>query len=207
MFFQHKPFNFDSTLSSSTPFKSKPSITLKWEILSLLRLTHPRAKLWLQSMPLHLPKNTWHGMGLSVHCLNANGKPPAPSTPLPSKLCPIRSSGISNRPFHRAQLGFSPEMFKSIRKRVVWLWPQRSYGVCCIKVQISSEMLSLWFLMRSTTSTTLRYGYTTSLNRCSKSVQRGVVWEEVIIMLPDHVNIILLSATVPNTKEFADWVG
>jgi antiviral helicase SKI2 len=34
-----------------------------------------------------------------------------------------------------------------------------------------------------------------------------VVWEEVIIMLPEHVNIILLSATVPNTKEFADWVG
>jgi antiviral helicase SKI2 len=26
-------------------------------------------------------------------------------------------------------------------------------------------------------------------------------------MLPDHVNIILLSATVSNTKEFADWVG
>jgi antiviral helicase SKI2 len=26
-------------------------------------------------------------------------------------------------------------------------------------------------------------------------------------MLPEHVSIILLSATVPNTKEFADWVG
>jgi antiviral helicase SKI2 len=38
-------------------------------------------------------------------------------------------------------------------------------------------------------------------------MQRGVVWEEVIIMLPEHVSIILLSATVPNTKEFADWVG
>eukprot|EP01104_Vermistella_antarctica_P013607 TRINITY_DN414_c0_g1_i2.p1 TRINITY_DN414_c0_g1~~TRINITY_DN414_c0_g1_i2.p1 ORF type:complete len:1361 (+),score=369.81 TRINITY_DN414_c0_g1_i2:324-4406(+) len=37
--------------------------------------------------------------------------------------------------------------------------------------------------------------------------ERGVVWEEVIIMLPAHVNIILLSATVPNTFEFADWVG
>ncbi|XP_022752665.1 DExH-box ATP-dependent RNA helicase DExH11 isoform X1 [Durio zibethinus] len=38
-------------------------------------------------------------------------------------------------------------------------------------------------------------------------VERGVVWEEVIIMLPRHINIILLSATVPNTKEFADWIG
>ncbi|KAI8839115.1 antiviral helicase [Chytriomyces cf. hyalinus JEL632] len=37
--------------------------------------------------------------------------------------------------------------------------------------------------------------------------ERGVVWEEVIIMLPAHVTLILLSATVPNTKEFADWVG
>ncbi|GMM31632.1 SKI complex RNA helicase subunit [Martiniozyma asiatica (nom. inval.)] len=38
-------------------------------------------------------------------------------------------------------------------------------------------------------------------------IDRGVVWEEVIIMLPDHVKIILLSATVPNTLEFASWVG
>ena len=37
--------------------------------------------------------------------------------------------------------------------------------------------------------------------------ERGVVWEEVLIMLPAHVNIVLLSATVPNTLEFADWVG
>ncbi|XP_028758762.1 DExH-box ATP-dependent RNA helicase DExH11 isoform X3 [Neltuma alba] len=37
--------------------------------------------------------------------------------------------------------------------------------------------------------------------------ERGVVWEEVIIMLPRHINIILLSATVPNTVEFADWIG
>ncbi|SPP83049.1 helicase SKI2W [Drosophila guanche] len=37
--------------------------------------------------------------------------------------------------------------------------------------------------------------------------ERGHVWEEVIILLPDHVNIIMLSATVPNTMELADWVG
>ncbi|KAL8882036.1 MAG: hypothetical protein Q9198_000890 [Flavoplaca austrocitrina] len=38
-------------------------------------------------------------------------------------------------------------------------------------------------------------------------IERGVVWEEVIIMLPEHVTLILLSATVPNTYEFASWVG
>lgn len=38
-------------------------------------------------------------------------------------------------------------------------------------------------------------------------LERGVVWEEVIIMLPEYVTLILLSATVPNTKEFASWVG
>jgi len=37
--------------------------------------------------------------------------------------------------------------------------------------------------------------------------QRGVVWEEVIIMLPKHVKLVMLSATVPNVVEFAEWVG
>ncbi|XP_060721573.1 helicase SKI2W [Tachysurus vachellii] len=37
--------------------------------------------------------------------------------------------------------------------------------------------------------------------------ERGVVWEEVLIMLPEHVSIILLSATVPNAVEFSEWIG
>ncbi|CAJ0932957.1 unnamed protein product, partial [Mesorhabditis belari] len=37
--------------------------------------------------------------------------------------------------------------------------------------------------------------------------ERGHVWEEVLIMLPAHVKIVMLSATVPNAAEFADWVG
>ncbi|KAJ8672979.1 hypothetical protein QAD02_004240 [Eretmocerus hayati] len=36
---------------------------------------------------------------------------------------------------------------------------------------------------------------------------RGHVWEEVIILLPPTVNIVMLSATVPNPLEFAHWVG
>jgi antiviral helicase SKI2 len=37
--------------------------------------------------------------------------------------------------------------------------------------------------------------------------ERGVVWEEVIIMLPAYVTLIFLSATTPNTFEFSDWIG
>ena len=37
--------------------------------------------------------------------------------------------------------------------------------------------------------------------------ERGVVWEEVIIMLPDYVRMVFLSATTPNTIEFSDWIG
>uniref|UniRef100_A0A914X265 Uncharacterized protein n=1 Tax=Plectus sambesii TaxID=2011161 RepID=A0A914X265_9BILA len=37
--------------------------------------------------------------------------------------------------------------------------------------------------------------------------ERGHVWEEVLIMLPSHVKLIMLSATAPNCMEFADWVG
>ncbi len=36
---------------------------------------------------------------------------------------------------------------------------------------------------------------------------RGVVWEETLILLPDHINIVMLSATIPNYFDFAEWVG
>ncbi|XP_015587568.1 helicase SKI2W [Cephus cinctus] len=36
---------------------------------------------------------------------------------------------------------------------------------------------------------------------------RGHVWEEVVILLPPTVNIVMLSATVPNPLVFANWVG
>ncbi|KAF6775198.1 hypothetical protein AHF37_05119 [Paragonimus kellicotti] len=37
--------------------------------------------------------------------------------------------------------------------------------------------------------------------------ERGHVWEQIMIMLPKHVMLVMLSATVPNTVEFADWLG
>ncbi|EPY21465.1 ATP-dependent RNA helicase DOB1 [Strigomonas culicis] len=35
---------------------------------------------------------------------------------------------------------------------------------------------------------------------------RGVVWEETISLLPDGCQYVFLSATIPNAREFADWV-
>ncbi|MCI02023.1 superkiller viralicidic activity 2-like 2-like [Trifolium medium] len=37
--------------------------------------------------------------------------------------------------------------------------------------------------------------------------ERGVVWEESIVMSPKNARFVFLSATVPNAKEFADWVA
>ncbi|HIT76674.1 MAG TPA: DEAD/DEAH box helicase, partial [Candidatus Avipropionibacterium avicola] len=36
---------------------------------------------------------------------------------------------------------------------------------------------------------------------------RGAVWEEVIIGLPESVQMVALSATVSNAEEFAEWLG
>ncbi len=37
-------------------------------------------------------------------------------------------------------------------------------------------------------------------------ISRGVVWEEVIIHLPESVQVVALSATVSNAEEFGEWL-
>ena len=36
--------------------------------------------------------------------------------------------------------------------------------------------------------------------------ERGTVWEESLIFLPKHMNLLGLSATIPNIKQFAEWI-
>ncbi|KAF5390934.1 hypothetical protein D9757_003924 [Collybiopsis confluens] len=37
--------------------------------------------------------------------------------------------------------------------------------------------------------------------------ERGVVWEETIILLPHSVRYVFLSATIPNAMQFAEWIS
>lgn len=37
--------------------------------------------------------------------------------------------------------------------------------------------------------------------------ERGVVWEEILILLPQAVKIVALSATVSNVEDFAEWLN
>ena len=40
-----------------------------------------------------------------------------------------------------------------------------------------------------------------------RDAMRGVVWEETIILLPDNVHYVFLSATIPNARQFAEWIA
>ncbi len=37
-------------------------------------------------------------------------------------------------------------------------------------------------------------------------VERGTVWEESIIMMPKHMRLLGLSATIPNVEELGEWI-
>ena len=37
--------------------------------------------------------------------------------------------------------------------------------------------------------------------------ERGTVWEESLVFLPKHMNLLGLSATIPNIKQLADWIS
>lgn len=36
--------------------------------------------------------------------------------------------------------------------------------------------------------------------------ERGTVWEEAVIFSPGHVRMLCLSATIPNARQFANWI-
>ena len=50
------------------------------------------------------------------------------------------------------------------------------------------------------------FGFFDSFVNAMTPQERGVVWEETLILLPDTVKFVFLSATIPNAREFAEWI-
>ncbi|CAF2047691.1 unnamed protein product [Rotaria magnacalcarata] len=71
---------------------------------------------------------------------------------------------------------------------------------------MTTEILRSMLYNRSNTLKSLEWVIMDEIHYLNDS-ERGFVWEEVLIMLPDHVGLIMLSATVSNAREFAEWVG
>lgn len=77
---------------------------------------------------------------------------------------------------------------------------------CFIVAQKLCERLRGSYLTKFTTCET-KVGYARSPVTCANSpIERGVVWEETLILLPDTVRFVFLSATIPNAKQFAEWI-
>ncbi|XP_026272227.1 helicase SKI2W [Frankliniella occidentalis] len=82
-------------------------------------------------------------------------------------------------------------------------WKINETASCLI---MTTEILRSMLYCRSDVVPDLEYVIFDEVHYINDS-DRGHVWEEVLIMLPPSVSIVMLSATVPNTLEFAQWVG
>ena len=73
-------------------------------------------------------------------------------------------------------------------------------------VVMTTEVLRNMLYAGSTTLTGLRSVVMDEVHYLADK-ERGPVWEEVIIALPESVRLVSLSATVSNAEEFGDWLG
>jgi ATP-dependent RNA helicase HelY len=73
-------------------------------------------------------------------------------------------------------------------------------------VIMTTEVLRNMLYAQSTTLDGLAYVVMDEVHYLADRF-RGAVWEEVIIHLPEHVDVVALSATVSNAEEFGEWLG
>ena len=72
-------------------------------------------------------------------------------------------------------------------------------------VVMTTEVLRNMLYQNSTTLDDLGYVVMDEVHYLADRF-RGAVWEEVIIHLPEHVQLVALSATVSNAEEFGAWL-
>ena len=72
-------------------------------------------------------------------------------------------------------------------------------------VVMTTEVLRNMIYARSTTLSDLRYVVMDEVHYLADKF-RGAVWEEILIHLPESIQVAALSATVSNAEEFGDWL-
>ncbi|MFY9189988.1 MAG: DEAD/DEAH box helicase [Lawsonella sp.] len=73
-------------------------------------------------------------------------------------------------------------------------------------VVMTTEVLRNMLYSDSSTLSGLRYVVMDEVHYLSDEF-RGAVWEEIILSLPEDVQLIALSATIGNTEQFGDWIS
>ena len=71
---------------------------------------------------------------------------------------------------------------------------------------MTTEILQNWLYKQSDKLRQVDYVIFDEVHYINDS-DRGHVWEEILILLPKNIGLIMLSATIPNYLEFASWIG
>ncbi|KAA9393356.1 DEAD/DEAH box helicase [Kocuria coralli] len=125
----------------------------------------------------------------AVHLALARGQKAFYTTPI---------KALSNQKFHDFARRFGPE-------RVGLLTGDTAVNSEADVVVMTTEVLRNMLYAGSSTLANLGFVVMDEVHYLADRF-RGAVWEEVIIHLPDHVQMACLSATVSNAEEFGDWL-
>ncbi|MGV1005824.1 MAG: DEAD/DEAH box helicase [Candidatus Nanopelagicales bacterium] len=109
---------------------------------------------------------------------------------------PIKA--LSNQKYHDLVARYGPE-------RVGLLTGDNSVNGDAAVVVMTTEVLRNMIYAESATLEGLAFAVMDEVHYLADR-ERGAVWEEVIINLPEHVSVVALSATVSNAEEFGAWL-
>lgn len=78
-------------------------------------------------------------------------------------------------------------------------------NVCAVSLRISTQILRSMLYRGSEIMREVAWVIFDEIHYM-RDKERGVVWEETIILLPHTVRYVFLSATIPNAMQFAEWI-
>jgi superfamily II RNA helicase len=168
----------------------------------------------------HFQKHTIEAIEKNIHVLNTahtgSGKTLGAEYII-QKYCPLGKKVIYTSPIK----SLSNQKFHEFSQK----YPHISFGVLTGDIKFNPEadclimtteiLRNFLFNQMSDENNDLLY-FNINLNDLAwvifdevhyiNDTERGKVWEETIMMLPNHVRLLMLSATIENAPKFAQWV-